>query len=67
MRLIILTSHPGKLCPVLLTIGIHADMTALPVKKPAMLLHEFINRIINVVVIGTSCFAVFLRLANNNL
>lgn len=44
-----------------LVIGTHADMV-LPVKK-SVVLHEFINLIIIavVVVIGTSCFAVFTR------
>ena len=54
-------------CPVLLIIATHADIAALPAKKSAML-HEFINLIVVVVVvIGTSCFAVFFRLANNIL
>lgn len=47
-----------------LVIGTHADMV-LPVKK-SVVLHEFINLIIIavvVVVIGTSCFAVFTRSA----
>lgn len=52
---------------MLLIIGTHVDIMALPVKKPVML-HEFLNLIVVVVVVtGTSCFAVFTRLASNIL